>query len=64
MTVTKMTITMATTTPITQYGGDGSVGPPPAVEKKGKIFEILKLKKFKYDKYIQRTPILKREHSI
>ena len=40
MTATTIIITMATTTPIIQYGGDGSVGPPPAVEKKEKIFEI------------------------
>ena len=41
MTVTTIIITIATTTPIIQYGGDGSVGPPSAVLNKEKRFGML-----------------------
>ena len=42
MTVTTIIITIATTTPIIQYGGDGSVGPPSAVLNKENRFGMLK----------------------
>ena len=41
MTVTTIRITIATTTPIIQYGGDGFGEPPSAVLNKEKRFGML-----------------------